>query len=149
MTSGNVINLSAYKQIGGYNEDYFIDAVDFDFCLNMKDHGYDIISLNYIRMSHPLGDPVFKTVLGKKMYSLNHNYIRQYYIVRNRRYFIDAHKKTSPAFCKAEKKRTFREAAKILLLEKDKYRKLLYMYRGYKDYKRGIKGEIPEKFKKG
>ena len=33
----------------------------------------------------------------------------------------------------------------ILAFEKDKYRKLRNMKRGYKDYKKGIKGEYPYK----
>lgn len=146
MTSGNMVSLAAYNKIGGYNEDYFIDALDFDFSLNLRNHGFDIIRLNYITLTHGLGNPIFKTFLGKKMYSLNHSYIRRYYIVRNRKYFYDAYKDTFPAFCEAEKRRTSREAIKILLLEKQKFKKLLYMYRGYKDYERGIKGEIPSKY---
>lgn len=146
MTSGNVVSLSAFKETGGYSDDFFIDAVDFDFCLNIRDHGYDIIRLNYVRLNHELGNPLFKRILGKKICSLNHNYIRDYYIVRNRLYLYDSYVAKFPEFCKAEKKRTLKEAIKILFIENDKMRKIRSMRRGYKDYKNGVKGAIPQEY---
>ena len=140
MTSGNIINLKAYKEIGGFKDWMFIDAVDFDYCLNLRDHGYDIWRLTYIELKHNLGNVVFKNIGKKHMYSLNHSAMRRYYIVRNRHYFYDMYHERWPDFCNAEKARTSREAAKIFLCEKQKYKKLFAMLKGYIDYKRGVKG---------
>lgn len=140
MTSGNIINLEAYKVVGGFKDWMFIDAVDFDYCLNLRDRGYDIWRLNYVELKHKLGNVVFKNIGKKQMYSLNHSPQRRYYIVRNRHYFYDMYHKRWPDFCNAEKARTSREAAKILICEKQKFRKLFAMLKGYMDYKRGIKG---------
>ena len=46
MTSGNIINLKAYSEIGGFKDWLFIDTVDFDYCLNLRNHGYEIIRVN-------------------------------------------------------------------------------------------------------
>lgn len=140
MTSGNIISLTAYDNIGGFKDWMFIDAVDFDYCLNLRDNGYDIWRLNYIELKHNLGNVVFKDIGKKHMYSLNHSAMRRYYIVRNRHYFYDMYCERWPDFCNAEKARTSREAIKILLCEKQKFKKLFAMFMGYVDYKRGVKG---------
>ena len=140
MTSGNIISLKAYENIGGFKDWMFIDAVDFEYCLNLRDHGYDILRLPHIELKHNLGNVVFKTIGKRQMYSLNHSAMRRYYIVRNRHFFYDMYHERWPDFCNAEKARTSREAAKIVLCEKQKVRKLFAMLRGYIDYKRGVKG---------
>lgn len=140
MTSGNIISLNAYQKIGGFKDWMFIDAVDFEYCLNLRDHGYDIWRLTNIELKHNLGNVVFKNIGKKHMYSLNHSAMRRYYIVRNRHYFYDMYHERWPDFCNAEKARTSREAAKIFLCEKQKFKKLFAMLKGYIDYKRGVRG---------
>ena len=142
MTSGNIINLEAYQKIGGFKDWLFIDCVDFDYCLNLRKHKYEIFRLNYVRLQHSLGNGIYKKVLFKQMYSLNHSPTRRYYIVRNRHYLYDLYKDDFPDYCKLELSRTRKEALKILLCEDKKFEKLKAMHRGYRDYKKGIKGEL-------
>ena len=134
MTSGNLINLDIYKKIGGFKDWLFIDAVDFDYCLNVKKHKYEIVTLNYIKLKHNLGDITRKNVFGKTIFNLNHNYLRRYYIVRNRLYINKMYKKEFPWYCKTQLKLNFREMIKVILFEKDKFRKVIYMCKGYIDY---------------
>lgn len=141
MTSGNIISLSAYQKIGGFKDWMFIDAVDFDYCLNLRDHGFDIWRLPQVELKHNLGDVVFKTFRGKRYYGLNHSPTRRYYIVRNRHYFCDMYEDRFPDFCNAERLSTRVEVKGILLCEKNKMRKLAAMFKGYLDYKSGVKGE--------
>lgn len=141
MTSGNIINLDAYLKVDGFKDWFFIDAVDFDYCLNLRKHHYDIYRLNYVKLNHNLGNPVFKKILFKEMYSLNHSATRRYYIVRNRHYLYDLYKEDFPEYCKLELSRTKREAIKIILCEDDKIKKLRAMFKGYMDYNKGVKGE--------
>ncbi len=140
MTSGNLVNLKVYKEINGFKDWLFIDAVDFDFCLNMRKNGYEIIQLNSCILNHELGNTEKKSFFGKIMYVSNHSAFRRYFIVRNRYYICDMYKKDFPIYCKAEKNMTKHEILRIVLYEKDKKNKLREMYRGYKDYKNGIKG---------
>ncbi len=142
MTSGNIISLKAYEKIGGFKDWMFIDAVDFDYCLNLRDHGYDIWRLPQVELKHNLGNVVFKDIGKKHLYSLNHSPIRRYYIVRNRHYFYDMYHQRWPGFCNAEIKQTKFEAKRIILCEKQKVKKLLYMFKGFLDYKKGVTGPI-------
>lgn len=144
MTSGNIISLSAYEKIGGFKDWMFIDAVDFDYCLNLRRHGFKILRLTDIELKHKVGDMITGKFFGKTVYSLNHSPMRRYYIVRNRHYFYDMYKSDFPEYCTAELRRTLPEAVKIILFEKQKTKKLLAMLEGYRDYKKGIKGKRPQ-----
>lgn len=148
MTSGNLLNLDAYLDVGGFPGWYFIDCVDFDFCLALRKKDYEIVQINTAILQHELGDTVRRQIGRKVFYLDNHNYIRRYYVVRNRHYFYDRYKDDFPGYCELEKKCTRSEALKVLLFEKDKYRKLSYMYKGYKDYKAGLVGRIDNLKKK-
>ena len=50
------------------------------------------------------------------------------------------YEKRYPGFCNAERQSTKVEVKGILLCEKQKIRKLLAMFKGYLDYKSGVKG---------
>lgn len=144
MTSGNLINLKAYKKIGGFKDWMFIDCVDFDYCLNLRKHHYEIVQLNFVKLDHELGETVEKKILSKTVYIDNHNAIRRYYITRNRHYLYDLYHKDFPIYCDLEIKRTRKELIKIWIFEKDKFKKTMYIYKGYRDYKKGKKGCINE-----
>ena len=142
MTSGNLINLNVYKKIGGFKDLFFIDAVDFEYCLNVKKHKYEVVQMNTAELNHHLGNIQKKRFLGKTLYVTNHNAIRRYYITRNRHYLFDLYNKDFLDYCAIELGRTRSELIKIILFEKDKIKKIKAIYRGYKDYKKGIKGEM-------
>lgn len=141
MTSGNIINLDIYQKIGGYKDWLFIDCIDFDYCMNIHKHGYQVIRLNEIEMEHDLGDIKVKHILGRNFVCSNHNYIRRYYIVRNIYYIYDLYHDLFPDYCNFIKHGLRGTWINILLFEKNKYKKLKAMYQGYQDYKKGIKGE--------
>ena len=145
MTSGNLVNLDAYKKVDGYNEDYFIDCVDFEFCLKLRDNGYEILEFGDAKLNHGLGDIEEHNLFGKKTFVTNHSYIRRYYITRNRHYLFDAFDERYHLYCITELHLTRRELLKIWLFEKDKFRKTKAVIRGYLDYKKGVVGEYHEK----
>ena len=145
MTSGNLINLDAYKKVNGFKDWLFIDCVDFDYCFNLKNHGYEVMVLNYAYLNHNLGDIIKKTFLGKEVYTDNHNATRWYYMSRNRKYINSLYSDTFPAFCKYQEKCTRREILKIILFEKNKFKKIKAIIKGSKDFKKNIKGKITKK----
>lgn len=140
MTSGNLVNLDIYSDIGGYNEDYFIDGIDIEYCLRLKKYGYRIIRFNDVEIDHDLGDIEYHKFLGKTYLCTNHNYLRNYYIARNYRYIRREYYDIAPEYCEVLthlKLRIFR----IVMFEKDKYRKVRNLFRGVRDYKKGIIGK--------
>ena len=54
--SGAMHRLDILKQIGGYNEDLFIDFVDFEYSFRVRKAGYSIIYLNRVYLDHQTED---------------------------------------------------------------------------------------------
>ncbi|CEG12614.1 Glycosyl transferase family 2 [groundwater metagenome] len=137
ITSGNLLNLKVYQEIGVFNEDYFIDYVDTDFCIRAMFNGYIIVRCNSAILEHHIGDTK-KQIIG---FTTNHSPIRKYYIMRNALYTMSFYKNIYSDIFGIQKYIFFAEIIKIILYEKQKIRKLLMMWRGYKDFKKGIKGK--------
>ena len=145
MTSGNFVNLHAWKDVGGWKNWLFIDCVDIEFCMNLNIHNYDVIRYNESCLKHNLGNIKIHHLFGKNFASTNHNYIRQYYMIRNMLYLSDLYKTYFPKNIYSMKRGALGRLKNIIIWEKDKFRKIRNMYRGYRDYKRNIKGEYPYK----
>ncbi|MBQ7240896.1 MAG: glycosyltransferase family 2 protein [Bacilli bacterium] len=142
MTSGNIINLDAYEKIGGFKDWLFIDCVDTDYCMNLHKNGYKVLRLNNVIMKHELGNLVVHKLFGKEYPCYNHNPIRRYYIVRNNLYINDMYKDLYPEYCAWLLRVQKGQVKRIIAFEKNKFKKLRMMYKGYKDHKKGIKGKL-------
>lgn len=140
MTSGNFLNLKVLKKVGGFKEELFIDGVDIEYCLRLHKKGYKVVRLNDYEIIHNLGNICYKKVFKKELVCLNHNYIRDYYKIRNYRYIKQEYKKDFPEFCNILIKVKSMIWC-IIFYEKDKFRKLRSILYGYIDYKRGITGK--------
>ena len=141
MTSGNIINLDIYKSVEGFKEWMFIDCVDFEYGLNVRKHGYTIKQINTVFLDHELGDYEIKHVFNKKIFCDNHSALRRYYIVRNSFYLYDMYHDDYPDYCQAVVKQAKQSFFYATVFEKHGFKKLIYMIRGYRDYRRGKKGE--------
>lgn len=140
MTSGNIINLKAFQEVEGFKDWYFIDAIDIEYCMNLNRHGYRIDRLNEVELKHDLGDIEVKHFLNRNFVCSNHNYIRRYYMVRNTFYLCNSYQESFPNYCHFLKRGLRGQLQNIILFEKDKYRKIRNMYRGYRDFKKGKMG---------
>lgn len=140
MTSGNIINLDIYKCVEGFKEWMFIDCVDFEYGLNVRKHGYTIKQINTVFLDHELGYYEIKHVFNKKIFCDNHSALRRYYIVRNSFYLYDMYHNDYPDYCQAVVKQAKQSFFYATVFEKHGFKKLIYMIRGYRDYRRGKKG---------
>lgn len=141
ITSGNILNLEAYKKVKGFDEDFFIDEVDFDIGVKLLKEGYFLYQVDDIVMDHKLGDTKYFKLFGKKIFSsMNHGHIRKYYITRNRFEMI----KRYPDLKKEYLKIIIKDFIKMILLEKNKWIKIKYCLKGYQDYKNKKFGKIRE-----
>lgn len=73
--SGNILNLKYIKDIGKFNEEFFIDEVDIDYCYRIIEKDYKIKKLNFIPLKHSLGN-YKKYKIGGKV--THHNHIRRF-----------------------------------------------------------------------
>ena len=87
IASANIIKLSAWEEVGGFDEFLFIDELDHDFCHKLKKHGYSIVQLRLVYLSHYYGKKAF-SLLPK--YFGNYSPFRLYHIFRN--IYIERHR---------------------------------------------------------
>lgn len=55
VTSGSVVNISAWKFVGGYDERLFLDRVDNEICGYFYVHGYRIVRTYAVKLLHEMG----------------------------------------------------------------------------------------------
>lgn len=87
ITSGSIVSIEAWKDIGGYDELLFIDSVDFDFCYRLRKAKYLILQTDRKYLIHEIGDGEIKKFLFWKVNVTNHSPFRKYYISRNNIYY--------------------------------------------------------------
>ncbi len=134
ITSGSLINVINTKMCK-FDDKMFIDMVDYDFSLQVRNNGLKIIRVYNAVLFHRLGDLSIKKLFGKRIEITNHSPIRRYYYVRNSYYLINKWKYDikSKKFLKKKIKKLF---FKILLFENRKIAKIKMMKKGKKDSKR-------------
>ena len=134
ITSGSLLNLQAFHEVGPFREDFFIDYVDHEFCLRLRLNNFKTLIDNKVVLYHELGDSKSHSILGHKINSSHHNFIRRYYITRNRLAVIKEYKHIFPYYYKCERTNNIREFLKVLFFEKDKIKKVRSIFYGNLDY---------------
>jgi rhamnosyltransferase len=122
MTSGNLIPISVFDKIGPYDDDFFIEYVDHDFCLRAKRRGLRILLVREAKMAHRLGDMRMHT-FGSLFSFFSHNYhpVRRYYRGRNR---IVLYRRYFGRWIFHDQEFAVKDMFKILLVEKDRWAKI-------------------------
>jgi rhamnosyltransferase len=59
-TSGSLLSVSAFREIGAFRGDYFIDGVDLEWCFRAWQHGYSCWCAGRITMVHTVGEGVLE-----------------------------------------------------------------------------------------
>ena len=87
ISSGSFIPLKAYEIVGEFNNNFFIDFIDIEWCLRAKNFKLFAVSLQRIKVSHNIGDKYYK--IFSKKYPI-HSPERMYYYFRNSFYmYVD------------------------------------------------------------
>jgi len=144
MTSGNLLNLSAYKKAGAFLEKLFIDHVDHEYCLRLKKNGFKIIKTNEAVVYHNVGDAIRKKFFNFIFCPTNHPPLRLYYRTRNRFYIDRFYKRIFPEYVKEDRRNFIRELIEIIFYENNLLEKIKMMIVGYLDYRNNILGKYKE-----
>lgn len=138
--SGAFVNVKLLNEKGiAYDEAYFVDRFDGDISKQINDAGLKQLVLNTVEMPHACGDET------------GHSPLRNYYIFRNRFYYNDKYysrlKSISRTFLQ-----TVRHCWTLMMNQKDGMKKVKMLPLAYRDYRKGLMGEVPastlEKIKK-
>lgn len=98
--SGAMHNLNIMDDIGGYDENMFIDEVDNEYCARCIVNGYKIVKLNNALLMHNQQDEkvVKKFVEGITVFINKFSSDRYYYRYRNALYCYDKYKDIYPLY---------------------------------------------------
>lgn len=142
ITSGNLLKAEVFDKVGFFDDSLFIDLVDTDFCMRLNENNIKMIKVRDAILYHSLGESQsVKSIFGKFNTS-NHSALRRYYMTRNRFYTWEKYKNLDSFTLNRDKKLFKKEFIKIILGEKDKINKVKMVIRGYRDYKKGIRGKL-------
>jgi rhamnosyltransferase len=83
ITSGCIIPMSVYSEVGDFIDDLFIDNVDIEYSLRIRHSKLKLIKILQHSMIHKAGNSISKKILFFNFNSSNHNSIRRYYMSRN------------------------------------------------------------------
>jgi len=140
ISSGMLINRATVAMVGPFRDDFFIDYVDVEFCLRCQQYGLRVAQFSGICLVHKLGNFRAHSIGGRKFYATHHNYVRRYYITRNRMLTWRAFARDQPSWFLRDLKASLIEGLKVLLVEDDKLRKVVSMLRGCWDALQGKTG---------
>jgi rhamnosyltransferase len=85
LTSGALMPIWIFDKIGGFAAEYFIDCVDFEYCLRIRAAGYLIADSRQAILLHAAGHAsVSLSFSGLTFRPTHHTPMRRYYISRNR-----------------------------------------------------------------
>lgn len=142
-TSASLVRLGVFEKSGGFDEEMFIDCVDFDFCTTVEKLGYKILRVNKAVLHHRLGVakevrffmPIGKLLgikkLQKPFFTYNHSPLRTYYYARNIKYYAFKHRDFIDL--KLERRVYIKWLVLKLFFEKDKFKKLSAIIKGRRD----------------
>lgn len=141
MTSGNLISLDVYKKVGGFDEDFFLDYMDIEYCFKLHLHHYDLIRINDLVLDHNEADLTEISIFKKKVHPHNHKPFRWYYKTRNMFLLRKKYKNIFPELFSIEFNSYLRMIARLILFEKYKIRKIKMILLGWWDYLNNKKGK--------
>lgn len=55
ITSGIMSNIDIFEEVGGYNENYFVEMADFAFCERIRKHHFSIVRINQVMITQVFG----------------------------------------------------------------------------------------------
>jgi rhamnosyltransferase len=145
IASGCLIRGEVVKKIGLPRSDFFIDIVDFEYCLRVRSHGYKIAVISRAKLGHEIGTGRKIDLLGYKRLWTNQPPFREYYISRNLTY-LAWRLQPNRAVKRSIARYLLIHAVQVLLFSTKKLQCLLRMVQGFHD---GLRGRLGIRLRPG
>ena len=146
ITSGTLTSMTAYRQLGSFREDFFIDLVDTEYCLRARKAGYRILVSCDAMIFHRIGSKRQRRLLGLTISPMHHGPLRKYYIFRNAVDVIRRYGRAFPHWLIYQVLGLAEVAAGILIFENQKSAKLRACMIGAWDGLLGRRGPARREF---
>jgi rhamnosyltransferase len=83
ITSGTLVSVAAFRELGPFTDELFIDLVDFEYCLRARRSGYRILVSCAAHLRHRVGAMRPARLAGVTLRPTHHGPLRKYYLFRN------------------------------------------------------------------
>jgi rhamnosyltransferase len=142
ITSGSLFSIQTFLAVGPFREEFFIDSVDYDFCMKARATGFRVIQVQEYGFTHSLGQKESFQFFGFIIETVSHTPNRLYYAFRNSTVLAKEYLLTDPLFACATVLSQFETLFTVLFLQKNKKRKLYAIMMGYAHAIKGRMGKI-------
>lgn len=146
ITSGSLLNLSLFNEVGLFNENLFIDAVDYEYTIRILLAGYNIIQFPNIQLNHQIGTLLkrasIKTLFLVKKEKKVHSPLRCYYMYRNNLYLQYKYKNTKVGYLKKLEIMVSSEIMRTLYYGRNLKQLIYYILKAKKDFKNNRMGKL-------
>lgn len=133
ITSGSLVSIPVYGRVGQFREDFFIEGIDLEYCLRVRQHGYTILCSCRPLMTQVFGVGEERVFFGRMISVDNHESWRYYYRLRNLLQILRAYFWQEPWWCVKTLINLFKMLVKITVYESDRFAKFDAVARGVKD----------------
>lgn len=143
MTSGNLLNLHAYRETGPFMTELFIDHVDHEYCLRLQRRKFHIIQDNSLQLKHRPGHLINLRLLGKNLAISTHSPTRLYYFCRNGFFVSRQYRADFPGFKRSFLRLLVKELLKAIVVS-DRWQRLRMIRLAYRHFLAGKLGEYED-----
>jgi len=125
--SGCLVNVSNYLKNGSYREDFFIDFVDYEYCLRGNSKKLILFQIHSVLLKHSLGEKRTGCFLNFKFNYCSSIPMRYYYVIRNGLKTAFIYKNFNCVLI------IIKTVVRVLLLEDNKKKKFSFILKGVVD----------------
>jgi rhamnosyltransferase len=131
ITSGTLFLRNAFNDVGLMDETFFIDYIDYEWCLRAKSKKFIILKVKDAILFHNMGDRTFNFFGIAKPLHLNR--MRHYYIIRNQLIFI-SRPYIPIRYRLVHFLKLFYRVPAYILLSNDKFSTFKIIFNAFKDF---------------
>jgi GT2 family glycosyltransferase len=139
ITSGSMVRREVVETIGLPRADFFIDFVDYEYCLRARSRGYKVAVITRAKLHHEIGKARKVGFLGRRHLWSEHRPFREYYMSRNLAYSV-WWLYPSLAAKRFVVRHLMRHAVGVLLFGSERLACLKKMVQGFRDGRRASLG---------
>jgi rhamnosyltransferase len=133
LTSGSLVSVDTFQALGGFRGDFFIDCVDFEYCLRARSKGFQVLMTSKPVMEHAIGHLTEHRLLWKTVRTSNHSPARQYFLARNSLILVREYFHKEPQWIHKYLWAWIRSIVRVVLLEEQRVSKVKNILRGCVD----------------
>lgn len=137
ITSAMLLRRMAYAQTIGLREDFFVDGVDQDLCLQLRAAGWSIVQDRRLLLPHSLGSTTWHRLGPILIRATHHPTWRLYWAARNSTILGREYWRSEPRWCLVNALVLGYWMLTVLLFEPPRIARLRTMFRGIADGFRG------------